>query len=209
MDGAWLDISVPFGEEPAQGGEGSAAGFSENAQARADWLKRAAWMGTYVTAPPSLELDLEDTERLPLSATVGKARVLLLDDVDCIRADSLAEYEPRAGERLLLRTRNSSREWWKRPHGEDFVMLSDAAAQLLVERQVVCVGVDYVSRAGFHAEGLAVHQRLRDAGVWLIEGLDLSEVKVGVHELVCLPLRVKAEWGSPARALVRSMRDAS
>ena len=208
MQGAWLDISIPFAEEPS-GHEVvvERASLPGNAAEQAGWLKRTAWMGTYVTAPPSLELDLEDTERLPLSATVGKARVLHLDDVDCIRADSLAEYEPREGERLLLRTRNSSREWWKRPHGEDFVMLSDAAARLLVERRVACVGVDYVSRAGFHARGLGVHQLLREAGVWLIEGLDLSEVKVGVHELVCLPLKVKAEWGSPARALVRTLRD--
>lgn len=204
MDTTWLDISIPFGEEPSVH-EGAAArvGMPESARAQAEWLKRAAWMGTYVTAPPNLELDVEDTERLPLSATVGQARVLHLDDVDCIRADSLAEYEPRAGERLLLRTRNSTREWWKRPHGEDFVRLSDAAAQLLVERRVACVGVDYVSRAGFHTDGLAVHNRLREAGVWIIEGLDLSDVKIGVHELVCLPLKVKAEWGSPARALVR------
>ncbi|QRN97388.1 cyclase family protein [Archangium violaceum] len=210
MEGAWLDISVPFGEEPSR--EGAAAGeggLPEGVEAQAEWLKRAAWMGTYVTAPPSLELDLEDTERLPLSATVGKARVLHLDDVDCIRADSLADYEPRAGERLLLRTRNSQREWWKKPHGEDFVMLSEAAARLLVERKVACVGVDYVSRAGagFHAESRGVHQLMREAGVWLIEGLDLTEVKVGMHELVCLPLKVKAEWGSPARALVRALRE--
>ncbi|MET0406690.1 MAG: cyclase family protein [Cystobacter sp.] len=185
------------------------AALPGSAVEQAEWLKRAAWMGTYVTAPPSLELDVEDTERLPLSATVGKTRVLFLDDVDCIRADSLAEYEPRAGERLLLRTRNSSREWWKRPHGEDFVMLSDAAARLLIACRVACVGVDYVSRAGFHTEGLAVHEQLREAGVWVIEGLDLSEVKVGMHEMVCLPLKVKAEWGSPARALVRTLRDVS
>jgi len=208
MEAAWLDISVPFGEEPPeQEAITERATLPGSAAAQAEWLKRAAWMGTYVMAPPSLELDLEDTERLPLSATVGKARVLHLDDVDCIRADSLAEYEPRPGERLLLRTRNSSREWWKRPYGEDFVMLSDAAARLLVERRVACVGVDYVSRVGFHTEGVGVHQTLREAGVWLIEGLDLSEVKVGVHELVCLPLKVKAEWGSPARALVRALRD--
>lgn len=209
MEGAWLDISVPFGEEPPPEGEGALprAELPESSAHQAEWLKRAAWMGTYVTAPPSLELDLEDMERLPLSATVGKARVLHLDDVDCIRADSLAEYEPRPGERLLLRTRNSQREWWKRPHGEDFVRLSEAAARLLVERRVACVGVDYVSRSGFHADGLSVHQTLREAGVWIIEGLDLSDVKVGVHELVCLPLNVKAEWGSPARALVRAMRD--
>jgi arylformamidase len=67
------------------------------------------------------------------------------------------------------------------------------------------VGVDYVSRGGFLAVSLGVHQRLREAGVWLIEGLDLSEVKVGVHELKCLPLKVKAEWGSPVRALVRAL----
>ncbi|WNG32276.1 cyclase family protein [Archangium minus] len=211
MEGAWLDISVPFGEEPSAQAEGTqpGAGLPETAAEQADWLKRTAWMGTYVTAPPSLELDLEDTERLPLSATVGKARVLYLDDVDCIRADSLAEYEPKPGERLLLRTRNSLREWWKRPHAEDFVMLSEAAARLLVERQVACVGVDYVSRVGFHAEAMGVHQKLRDTGVWLIEGLDLSDVKVGMHELVCLPLKVKAEWGSPARALVRALRSSS
>ena len=207
MDATWLDISIPFGAEPSPPeGAAARAGLPVSARDQAEWLKRAAWMGTYVTAPPSLELDVEDTERLPLSATVGRARVLHLDDVDCIRADSLAEYEPRAGERLLLRTRNSSREWWKQPLARDVVTLSEDAARLLVERGVACVGVDYVSRPGIHPEALAVHQRLRDAGVWVIEGLDLSEVKVGMHELVCLPLKVKAEWGSPARALVRALR---
>ena len=209
MEVAWLDISVPFGEEPsAEAAEGAReARPTEGTQTQADWLKRAAWMGTYVAAPPSVELDLEDMERLPLTATVGKARVLVLDDVDCIRADSLADYEPRKGERLLLRTRNSLREWWKQPQEDSCVMLSDAAAALLLERGVACVGVDYVSRGGFHVEGARVHQKLREAGVWLIEGLDLSEVKPGMHELVCLPLSMKAEWGLPARALVRALRD--
>ncbi|MFL5351628.1 cyclase family protein [Archangium sp.] len=195
MEGAWLDISVLCEEELSAG-----VGLPE----RARWLGRAAWMGTYVTAPPDVEPDGEPGGEGP-GATVGRARVLHLDDVDCIRADSLARYEPRAGERLLLRTRNSPREWWKRPHGDDFVRLSEAAVRLLVERRVACVGVDYVSRAGFHAEALEVHQQLREAGVWLIEGLDLSGVPAGVHELKCLPLKARAEWGLPARALVRAL----
>lgn len=204
MEGAWLDISVPFGAEPSEGEKITAP--PEGVADRSEWLKHVVGMGTYVTAPPSLELDLEDTERLPLNATVGKARVLHLEDEGHIRAESLADYEPRSGERLLLRTRNSSREWWSQPPDAPFVMLSEEAVRLLVERGVACVGVDYVSRPGFHPEALGVHQRLREAGVWLIEGLDLSEVKVGMHELVCLPLKVKAEWGSPARALVRALR---
>ena len=209
MEGVWLDISVPFGAQPAEGQAQAAAVLPEGAAQQSEWFKNVAWMGTYVMAPPSLELDLEDVERLPLNATVGRARVLLLEDEGPIRAESLADYEPRSGERLLLRTRNSTREWWKRPHGDDFVRLSDAAARLLVERRVACVGVDYVARAGFHTDGLDVHARLREAGVWIIEGLDLSEVKIGVHELVCLPLKVKAEWGSPARALVRAAREST
>lgn len=197
MEATWLDISVPCGEA-------ALAELPEGAAERARWLGQAAWLGTYVTAPPDVEPEADGEEP---GAMVGRARVLHLDDVDCIRADSLARYEPRAGERLLLRTRNSPREWWKRPHGEDFVWLSEAAVRLLVECRVACVGVDYVARAGFHSEVLEVHQRLREAGVWLIEGLDLRGVPAGVHELRCLPLKERAEWGLPARALVRALSE--
>ncbi|HSP80519.1 MAG TPA: cyclase family protein [Myxococcaceae bacterium] len=207
MEGAWLDISVPFEGEPLPV-QAEEVGRWEAEPARASWTFQVArQMGTFVEAPPKVELDTADTEQLPLTATVGRARVLHLDDVDCIRADTLAAYEPREGERLLLRTRNSLREWWKRPHDDDFVVLSEAAGRLLRERKVACVGVDYVAHGGFHAGGTLVHEELRKAGVWVIEGLDLSEVEPGPHELVCLPLHVKGAWGSPARALVRALRE--
>ena len=181
MEGAWLDISVPFGEEPLGGGGGAPGrGPEEHGDSRPSWLKRAAWMGTYVAAPPSVELDLEDMERLPLTSTVGKARVLVLDDVDCIRADSLAEYEPRPGERLLLRTRNSLREWWKQPHGRT---LRDAVgrggASCCWSGGWRAWGVDYVSRGGFHAEGTRVHQKLREAGGVAHRGVGFERGEAG------------------------------
>jgi arylformamidase len=37
----------------------------------------------------------------------------------------------------------------------------------------------------------------------VIEGLDLSTVEPGEHELICLPLKVKDGDGAPARAFLR------
>jgi Glucose-6-phosphate dehydrogenase, C-terminal domain len=41
------------------------------------------------------------------------------------------------------------------------------------------------------------------AGIWVIEGLDLSKVEPGEHELICLPLKVEDGDGAPARAVLR------
>jgi arylformamidase len=39
----------------------------------------------------------------------------------------------------------------------------------------------------------------------VIEGLDLSQVKPGEHELICLPLKVERGDGAPARAILRAL----
>jgi arylformamidase len=39
--------------------------------------------------------------------------------------------------------------------------------------------------------------------MWLIEGLDLTQVAPGRYELACLPLRILGSDGAPARAALR------
>ena len=39
-----------------------------------------------------------------------------------------------------------------------------------------------------------------EAGIWIIEGLNLSSVKPGRYDLACLPLRIANGDGAPARA---------
>ena len=86
---------------------------------------------------------------------------------------------------------------------EDFVYVSEAAAEYLAGRQVRLVGVDYLSVGGFHADGVKIHRTLLNAGIWIIEGLNLKEVSPGPVDLVCLPLKILGGDGAPARALVR------
>jgi arylformamidase len=103
-----------------------------------------------------------------------------------------------------LRTRNS--EWW--PDGddqfrEDYVALTEDAAQWIVDRGISLVGIDYLSIQRFE-DGPATHEILLANEVVILEGADLSGVESGQYELVCLPLCIEGVDGAPARALLRS-----
>ena len=104
---------------------------------------------------------------------------------------------------MLFRTRNSERAWAEEPFTERFVAISLEGARWLARRGVRTVGVDYLSVGGFHDDGGAIHRALLGAGIWIIEGLDLSRARPGPHELICLPLRIEGGDGAPARALLR------
>ena len=67
------------------------------------------------------------------------------------------------------------------------------------------VGVDYLSVGGYFADGAKVHQILLTAGIWIIEGLDLSAVPAGLYEMICLPVKLHDSDGAPARAILRPL----
>jgi arylformamidase len=75
--------------------------------------------------------------------------------------------------------------------------LGAAAAQALVDEGVRLVGVDGMSVGDEEA-----HRVLLDAGVVVVEGLDLSGVQPGSYELYCLPLKLVGSDGAPARAIL-------
>ncbi len=85
----------------------------------------------------------------------------------------------------------------------DFTALALEAAQALVKGGVKLVGIDYLSIEQFGSPQPAVHRTLLGAGIVLVEGLDLADIKQGNYELCCLPLRVMGAEGSPARAILR------
>ncbi len=65
------------------------------------------------------------------------------------------------------------------------------------------VGVDYLSVGGWQKDGVECHRILLGAEVWIIEGLNLANVRAGRYELVCLPLKIVGADGAPARAALR------
>ncbi len=159
--------------------------------------------GTHVDAPDHYLNNGKTVESLSMDLLVGRAYVLHLPDVELITASILmdAEIPPRT-RRLLFKTRNSN--YWAGGGMEfqpDFVGLSVDAAELLVDRNVKLVGIDYLSIAPYKM-GKPVHTILLNAGVVVIEGLDLSQVSQGRYTLHCLPLKLAGADGAPTRAVL-------
>lgn len=63
--------------------------------------------------------------------------------------------------------------------------------------------IDYLSIGAYHADGAAIQKTLLQAGIWIIEGLDLSAVTGGRYEMICLPVKLHGSDGAPARAILR------
>jgi arylformamidase len=162
--------------------------------------------GTHMDAPVHFQPGAASIDRMPLDAAVGRARVIRIHDRIQVTVRELEAARIRHGERILLRTRNSPAAWRGPGFVEDFVHLSTEAAQWIAARGVRTLGVDYLSVGGYRARnGAAVHHALLGAGVWIIEGLDLSRVPAGPCELICLPLKLLGSDGAPARAIVRPL----
>ncbi len=68
------------------------------------------------------------------------------------------------------------------------------------------MSIDYLSVGGFRRDGVETHQALLEAEIWIVEGLDLSQVGPGEHEMVCLPIKVERSDGAPARSVLKPSR---
>ena len=171
-------------------------------------LSMGAHTGTHMDAPSHFVARGPSLDALPFDAVVGRARVVAIRSPRAVTVEELRRHAIRRGERILFRTRNSGRCWGTDAFVEDFVYVSADAARYLAERGVRLVGVDYLSVGGFVHDGQETHEALLGAGIWVVEGLDLSKVRPGPVDLVCLPLRLSGSEGAPARAIVRERRPA-
>jgi arylformamidase len=176
-------------------------------------LSLGAHAGTHVDAPLHYIDGGEPVDAMPLEVGLGPARVVAVRPrrgSSAIAAEDLAPARLRAGERVLLKTKNSPAAWRSDAFVEDAVHLSLEAARLLASRRVALVGIDYLSVGGYRAgDGAAVHRALLEAGAWIVEGLDLTRAPAGPCELVCAPLRIAGAEGAPARVLLRPTRRAA
>ncbi len=162
--------------------------------------------GTHVDAPLHFVEGGGTVEHLALHTLIGPALVVNLSDCDVITRDLLeASGIPAGTERVLFQTRNS--RLWSDPDQsfrEDFVALAPDAAGWVVERGIRLVGVDYLSVQRFH-DGPETHQILLQAGVVILESLNLEAVVPGSYELICLPIKLADAEGAPARALLKTL----
>ena len=202
------DISVPnhpgmlhYGRKPEKTMVESIADGDPGNVSR--WLI-GSHTGTHVDAPAHFVEGATTIEDVPLETLVGPAVVLDLTSVTSseIAPEDLIAAGLDDSMRVLLKTPNSTgalREAEKSP----WVGLSEAAAELLVERGVRLVGIDYLTIDAPAGEvDWPVHHVLCGAGVAILEVIDLSDIAPGRYTLAALPIKLVGSEAAPARTVL-------
>ena len=205
----WMDISVPIsdgmvtwpGDPPVR--IFRLSDIDSGGDCTVSAMSMSVHTATHMDAPSHFTNLRHGIDKMPLSAVVGNARVIEIDDPVSIKVDELRACKIKRGERLLFKTRNSRERWDRKPFDESYVFLTTEAALYLVDRGVLTIGVDYLSIGGYGGNMAEVHRIILTAKIWVIEGLDLSRTAPGLYEMVCLPIKIDNCDGAPARALLR------
>lgn len=198
-----FDISVPIrpgmvtyeGDPPVH--LALALSIADGASANVSRLDFGVHTGTHVDAPVHFLEGAAGADSLPLGVLIGPAHVVDATGV----AEELDEKALRGlglpeAERLIFKTTNSEL-WALDRFSPEMVKLTGDGARYLIGRGVRLVGIDYLSVGDERA-----HVELLRAGVVPLEGVDLRGIEPGEYELVCLPLRLVASDGAPARAVL-------
>ncbi len=161
--------------------------------------------GTHIDAPRHFFDAGATIDHLDPQILIGPARVVDVPCVSHITMDEVRSHDLEDVTRVLFKTPNTS--LWDRPGFQTgYHALTPEAAEWLVTCGVRLVGIDYLSVDAFDAQDFPVHRCLLQAGVVIVEGLDLRAVPPGDYELYALPLLLQDGDGAPARVLLREVR---
>ena len=203
------DISLTYTEDlPTWPGDPTIqlkqiSSIEDGEMANVTHLSMSTHSGTHVDAPDHFLGNGKTVESIPLELMIGPAAVIEIRAEGTISAaDLISAQIPEGTKRILLKTANS--EVWAAGNmefQEVFLAPDKEAAKYLVELGIEVIGVDYLSVAPF-TDPEPTHKTLLEAGVLIIEGLDLSGVEPGEYTLYCLPLKIGGADGAPARVLL-------
>jgi arylformamidase len=148
---------------------------------------------------------VEDTnmsiDTISLHHFLGPCRVLdMTHVVGAVTADDISLESIHAGERILLKTKNSIRGY--RTYYDSYVSLSVDGARWLVEQGVLLVGVDSLFMQTWEYNDENSHAPSSKRSIPMVEGLDLSAVEPGVYSIAVLPLRMQGSDIAFARAVL-------
>ena len=179
------------------------ASVTAGASANVSEVHLGSHTGTHVDPPLHFRDEAPGVDELPLDVLIGPARLYGLDVRGPIDALSLRDLDLTACPRILFKMCTVA-ERHADGHASLICGLTLEAAHRLVGAGVRLVGLESLSADSSGAVGFPVHRTLLDAGVVILEGLDLSAVPPGAYELLCLPLKIHGGDGAPARVVLRS-----
>lgn len=159
--------------------------------------------GTHIDAPLHHVVDGKNTDDIPLNVLCGTCLIINCKGKEVITKKDLLKFDLFEHKRLLIKTDNS--DLWKEPYHEffrDYCALSVDAAQYIADLSLELIGIDYLSIQKYH-DSAKTHEVLLKNEIVILETLNLSNVESGLHNLICLPMKVQNAEAAPCRVLVK------
>lgn len=166
-------------------------------------IEMGSHTGTHIDAPWHFIPDGRRLNQIPLDTLVGEATIFEITGARSIGKAAVEKLRLDGVERVLFKTDNSQ-HWNDGRFFEEFVYLEPDAAEVLANRGVKLVGIDYLSIDKFKSEKHPTHFVLLGRNVVIVEGLNLSGVAAGTYHMSALPLNLQDVDGAPTRVILQS-----
>jgi kynurenine formamidase len=182
--------------------EASEALYADGVQFQIGRLTLVGNTGTYVDSPFHRFADGVDLAGLPLSRLADLDGVLVRVQGSTRRAVDVGEFAPYdiAGRAVLVHT-GWDRHWRQPAYGTDAPFLTRAAADWLVARGAVLVGIDSVNIDDIGDRSRPVHSALLGAGIPIVEHLaGLNQLPITGFRFHAAPPMIERFGTFPVRA---------
>ena len=164
--------------------------------------------GTHIDAPRHFTDDGITIEAVSLDRLNGPTYVAQIGpSLDIGPSDLEAASIPEGTARVLLRTSNSEiADLYSTPFRTDYAALSPAGGEWVRDHGIDVIGIDYLSIQRFHDPPDA-HVTILGAGMVIVEGLRLTHVEPGWHDMICMPVLIDGAEAAPARVALRPLSE--
>src|SRR5215212_5837604 len=127
MENGWIDVSVSLHSGMVHWPDNPpvrierALSIEKGDVANVSEISMGAHTGTHMDGPIHFVREGKGLDEMPLTATIGRARVIEIQDPESIKPDELDPHGLWRDERILFKTQNSSaRRWSSEDFMEDF-----------------------------------------------------------------------------------------
>ena len=193
-------------------------------------IQMGSHTGTHVDSPRHVFPHGKGVDSIQLESIIGMCRVLDMTRVKkAVTIKDLAKFKVKRGERIIIKTKNSTyrpfepvkqltfrRSSAKAERSgttsssnscfdkfkDDYIYLDGDAAEYLANLNIKLFGIDYLSVKQKGSSDQRPHTALLKKNIPIFEGLDLSKVKPGKYFFIGLPLKITGCDGAPARAVL-------
>lgn len=161
-------------------------------------IKIGSHCGTHVDSLLHIRNNAKSVIDFPLDCFYGKCKVLELTSCGSrIDKKDIEKEDIPENSIVLLKTKNSGLR--DRDFNEDYIYLTEEAAEFIASKNIKALGIDYLSVNKFKSSD-KVHEILLQK-MPIIEGIKLKNVVPGNYIFSGFPLKINLD-GSPIRAVL-------